>query len=148
MNENSECCHPPLLALSPPLALPRRSFGQLHSVAAYYPEQPTAGEMAAARDLVAAIATLYPCAHCRERLAVDLASLPVQPALQSRTALCAWVCAQHNLVNEALGARARGSVALGDGREGPGLSKWYKQTLVFYLLRLLLLLLLSLNLRR
>ena len=72
-------------------------------MAAYYPEAPTNEEKAAARGLFEALRLLYPCTHCRAQLVIDMAALPIEPALASRRDLSIWVCRQHNLVNEALG---------------------------------------------
>jgi hypothetical protein len=74
---------------------------QLHTVAAYYPDHPTAEEKDAARGLVAAIARLYPCRHCRAAFQADIADLP--PKLDSRAEFSLWMCKQHNRVNAALG---------------------------------------------
>ena len=81
--------------------LGRATWTLLHAVAAYFPEAPTAGERAAAAGLIAALATLYPCAHCRAGLAADVAAQP--PRTASRAELAAWVCEQHNRVNAELG---------------------------------------------
>ena len=76
----------------------------LHAVAAYYPVAPSEEQRAAALGLVEALRVLYPCAHCRAQLALDLERLP--PRVGSRAELCEWVCQQHNLVNELLGKPA------------------------------------------
>lgn len=108
---------PPLLAMLLPLLAPANAASrayppprcaalilrpQLHSVAAYYPEAPSAEERAAAAGLVAALRHLYPCTHCRAALAKDIEVNP--PRLGSRAEFVLWVCEQHNMVNEALGA--------------------------------------------
>ncbi|MES1905973.1 MAG: hypothetical protein MHPSP_003415, partial [Paramarteilia canceri] len=38
----------------------------LHSVAAYYPKNPSAEHKQAAKDLLNALLKLYPCVECRE----------------------------------------------------------------------------------
>jgi mitochondrial FAD-linked sulfhydryl oxidase len=70
-------------------------------VAAYYPEHPAAEDEAAGRGLIAAIARLYPCTHCRAAFAADVAAQP--PHLGSREAFSLWMCSQHNRVNVSLG---------------------------------------------
>ena len=70
-------------------------------MAAYYPEQPTPEEAAAALGLVAALRLLYPCQHCREAFAVSVEEDP--PDASSGQAFAAWACRQHNAVNAALG---------------------------------------------
>ena len=41
--------------------MPARSPSQLHTLAAYYPEQPTDSQAAAARNFINGLAALYPC---------------------------------------------------------------------------------------
>eukprot|EP00588_Corethron_pennatum_P014585 CAMPEP_0194265410 /NCGR_PEP_ID=MMETSP0169-20130528/660_1 /TAXON_ID=218684 /ORGANISM="Corethron pennatum, Strain L29A3" /LENGTH=166 /DNA_ID=CAMNT_0039005867 /DNA_START=113 /DNA_END=613 /DNA_ORIENTATION=+ len=72
----------------------------LHTTAAYYPEKPAAADRAAAENLVASLTRLYPCTHCREDFTEEVRASP--PATESRTALCRWMCEQHNKVNEKL----------------------------------------------
>ena len=74
---------------------------QVHSIAAYYPEAPSAAEQAAALGLVAALAQLYPCGHCREAFAAAVEAEP--PDVSSGLAFAQWACRQHNAVNAALG---------------------------------------------
>jgi FAD-linked sulfhydryl oxidase len=76
----------------------------VHTVAAYFPEQPSAAEQQAALGLVSALALLYPCRHCREAFAGAAAEEP--PDVSSRAGLSAWACRQHNRVNAALGKQA------------------------------------------
>jgi FAD-linked sulfhydryl oxidase len=77
---------------------------QVHSIAAYYPEAPSAAEQAAALGLVAALAQLYPCGHCREAFAAAVEAEP--PDVSSGLAFAQWACRQHNAVNAALGRPA------------------------------------------
>ncbi|QDZ20214.1 sulfhydryl oxidase [Chloropicon primus] len=78
-----------------------RTWGLLHTVAAYYPARPTPRDAERAGDLVRGLAHLYPCAHCREDFAREVEAKP--PRLESRAAFSVWVCEQHNLVNDKLG---------------------------------------------
>jgi hypothetical protein len=89
---------------APPSRNPPPPPSQLHAVAAYFPDAPADADAAAARALVAALARLYPCAHCRADFAADVAAHPVDA--RSRAAFAAWACAAHNRVNAKLGKRA------------------------------------------
>lgn len=81
--------------------LGRSSWALIHSMAAYYPKNPTDADKQAIRGFFNALQRLYPCRHCREQLVVDLARRPIRDG--SREELVLWVCEQHNLVNEMLG---------------------------------------------
>ncbi|GKY94932.1 hypothetical protein MPSEU_000458100 [Mayamaea pseudoterrestris] len=81
--------------------LGRSSWTLLHSMAAWYPDQPSETEQTLVRHFFAAIARFYPCTYCAEDFAENLKKSPV-PA-ESRKGLCVWLCEQHNLVNEKLG---------------------------------------------
>ena len=80
------------------------TWGLLHTVAAYYPDAPGAEDVRRAGELVAGLAHLYPCTHCREDFRAEVARAP--PRLQSRESFALWVCEQHNAVNEKLGKPA------------------------------------------
>ena len=81
--------------------LGRATWTLMHTLAAYYPEEPSPAHRLAARCFLGAVAVLYPCSHCRERFAEEIESDP--PQLDTRTSLSQWVCRQHNAVNELLG---------------------------------------------
>ena len=47
----------------------RSSFdSQLHTLAAYFPDQPTAEQSTSAISFMRALAMLYPCSHCAAEL--------------------------------------------------------------------------------
>ena len=81
--------------------LGRQSWTLLHSMAAYYPERPTAAQRSAAVAFLHALGALYPCEHCAEDLRADLAAAP--PRAGSRAELSVWMCELHNRVNAKLG---------------------------------------------
>jgi len=85
----------------------RSTWTLLHTIAAYFPDQPTPQEKAAALGVIEGLRLLFPCSHCRAQLSVDLEKLP--PEAGSRAELSRWVCQQHNLVNEALGEDGGGA---------------------------------------
>lgn len=80
--------------------LGRATWTLMHTLAAYYPEEPTLLHRLAASGFFGAIALLYPCNYCRERFADELEHDP--PSVGSREQLSQWVCRQHNSVNELL----------------------------------------------
>ena len=74
---------------------------QLHTIAAYYPDQPNTRHRKQCAALISALTTLYPCGPCREDFETEVAKSP--PRLESREALSIWLCEQHNLVNTKVG---------------------------------------------
>ncbi len=81
--------------------LGRRTWSLLHTMAAYYPEVPSAGEQREMRALFSSLGRFYPCSYCARDLRASLAERP--PAVASRASLTAWLCGLHNGVNERLG---------------------------------------------
>lgn len=73
----------------------------LHSVAAYYPENPTDQHKQDALNLINSLPRLYPCAPCAEDLRVDLPNHP--PQVQNSKQFSEWMCRLHNRVNVKLG---------------------------------------------
>jgi len=84
--------------------LGRGSWALMHTLAAHFPTAPTAYERAHAAGFFAALAALYPCSYCRDDFAASVAAEP--PCVESRAALTAWLCRQHNQVNAKLGKPA------------------------------------------
>lgn len=83
--------------------LGRSGWTLIHSVAANYPELPSARQRAEARALVGAMAALYPCATCRDHFARFVALQP--PDVSGRAAFLLWTCKAHNAVNTRNGKR-------------------------------------------
>jgi FAD-linked sulfhydryl oxidase len=81
--------------------LGRHSWTLLHTLAAYFPVTPTAGQSEAALGFIRAIGLLYPCRHCAEDFQLGLEENP--PRINSREELSVWMCEAHNRVNEQLG---------------------------------------------
>ena len=81
--------------------LGRGTWALLHTMAAYYPDQPDALRKVQARRFFDALGDLYPCTHCAEDFRQDINRDP--PKVESRTALSVWLCERHNEVNEKLG---------------------------------------------
>ena len=76
------------------------SWVLLHSIAAYYPDNPSAVDRTRAEQFVEAIGHFYPCTHCAEAFREDLKMTP--PKLGSRADFSVWMCNMHNKVNAKL----------------------------------------------
>ncbi|KAI8853390.1 putative regulatory protein [Chytridium lagenaria] len=73
----------------------------LHTMAAYYPDQPSEVEQKTMRNFFRAFSKVYPCSYCATHLRQELKTNP--PKLQSNKDLNYWLCGVHNEVNERLG---------------------------------------------
>mmetsp|Transcript_100158 Transcript_100158/g.287738 ORF Transcript_100158/g.287738 Transcript_100158/m.287738 type:complete len:167 (-) Transcript_100158:241-741(-) len=81
--------------------LGRSSWKLLHSMAAWYPEEPSNEDQRQMKGFFQALATFYPCSWCAEDFQQEIKKTP--PATESRKDLCLWLCDQHNRVNQKLG---------------------------------------------
>ena len=81
--------------------LGRHSWTLLHTLAAYFPEHPTAEQSETAVGFVHAMSMLYPCGHCAADFREGMEAHP--PRAGSRADLSMWLCEAHNRVNRALG---------------------------------------------
>mmetsp|Transcript_21626 Transcript_21626/g.32011 ORF Transcript_21626/g.32011 Transcript_21626/m.32011 type:complete len:184 (+) Transcript_21626:130-681(+) len=73
----------------------------MHSMAAWYPEKPTAREERQISNFMEAVSIFYPCSYCATDFQANMKTSPVRT--ESRKDLCQWLCEQHNMVNEKLG---------------------------------------------
>ncbi|XP_014218040.1 FAD-linked sulfhydryl oxidase ALR [Copidosoma floridanum] len=73
----------------------------LHTMAAYYPDTPTAEQKTSMSTFFNLFAKFYPCRICAEDLQAQLEESPPQTDSQHR--LSQWLCDIHNEVNEKLG---------------------------------------------
>ncbi len=80
--------------------LGRHSWTLLHTMAAYYPDNPTPEQQRAMRGFVDGLAEFYPCALCAAALRTTVRERP--PAVESRRALSLWMCEAHNEVSRGL----------------------------------------------
>merc|ERR1739841_148892 len=83
------------------MELGSRSWSLLHSVAAYFPSQPTLQQQEDARNFMHLFSRLYPCSDCAEDMRSDLAESP--PQVTSASEFSLWLCQLHNKVNIKLG---------------------------------------------
>ena len=82
-------------------ALGRATWTFLHSMAAYYPTEPSREKQKDMNDFLTAFSKVYPCGHCAEHMRAEMEIVP--PQVHSRDALSLWLCTFHNKVNEMLG---------------------------------------------
>ncbi|GAA55264.1 FAD-linked sulfhydryl oxidase ALR [Clonorchis sinensis] len=80
------------------LSLGRATWSLLHTMAAYYPEKPTAQQQKEMAGFIKGLSTFYPCLPCAIDFRKNLVLNP--PELGSRQELSGWLCLQHNLVNK------------------------------------------------
>ena len=69
----------------------------LHTMAANYPDQPTAAQRARIEAFLHALGHLYPCPDCAAHFRLHMKAHPVVSA--TREGLSRWMCDAHNEVN-------------------------------------------------
>ena len=77
------------------------TWSLLHSMAAWYPNTPTAKDQHLMSGFIQALAAFYPCSWCATDFQQNIELSP--PKTESRDDLCIWLCEQHNVVNKKLG---------------------------------------------
>ncbi|KAG7156558.1 mitochondrial FAD-linked sulfhydryl oxidase erv1-like [Homarus americanus] len=82
------------------LSLGRGSWRLLHSMAAYYPTQPTPQQQNDMKTFITIFSKFYPCQPCAEDFREWLKTN--SPAVDSRSTLSRWFCEAHNEVNRKL----------------------------------------------
>ncbi|XP_058119956.1 FAD-linked sulfhydryl oxidase ALR [Anopheles ziemanni] len=81
--------------------LGRYTWSLLHTVAAYYPTNPSEAEEKNVRTFFTSFSKLYPCEYCAKDFQQELKEIP--PETKSQHALSQWLCRIHNRVNVKLG---------------------------------------------
>ena len=84
--------------------LGNRTWSFLHTMAAYYPKQPTVEQQKQMHLFFNLFSQFYPCSHCAEDFRRDIQLHP--PQTQNRQRLSDWLCQVHNLTNKKLGKPA------------------------------------------
>ncbi|CAH1398398.1 unnamed protein product [Nezara viridula] len=77
------------------------TWSLLHSMAAYFPENPTEIEREEIACMFHIIAKYYPCNICAKDFQEDIKAMP--PETESGEKLSQWLCKLHNKVNKKLG---------------------------------------------
>eukprot|EP00941_MAST-03F_sp_MAST-3F-sp1_P000579 g579.t1 len=87
--------------------LGQQTWTLLHTMAAFYPDEPTETDKNRARNFIEALSHMYPCTHCayafREELADESLNGVGAPKVDSRVDFSQWMCRAHNAVNAQLG---------------------------------------------
>ena len=78
-----------------------KTWGLLHTLAAYFPEKPSPSQESYAHVLLMSFAQLYPCHICADDFQTFVEQYP--PRTGSRESFVVWMCDLHNSVNEKLG---------------------------------------------
>ena len=80
--------------------LGRNTWSFLHTMAAYYPDNPSPSEQKDMMTFITLFSKLYPCHHCASDFRQSITKY--RPDVSSRRNLSLWWCEQHNLVNAKL----------------------------------------------
>lgn len=75
----------------------------MHTVSLNYPEDPSYIDRRTHYDFYYNIRNILPCEMCREHYRELVKQYPIQPFLDSKSALVSWVVMIHNQVNKRLG---------------------------------------------
>ncbi|OAD55785.1 FAD-linked sulfhydryl oxidase ALR [Eufriesea mexicana] len=78
-----------------------RTWSFLHTMAAYYPNNPSDEQKSDMKKFFHIFSTFYPCNVCAEDLQEQLKQFP--PQTDSQKHLSQWLCNIHNEVNKKLG---------------------------------------------
>lgn len=81
--------------------LGKSTWTLLHTMAAYYPEEPEEEDKLNAINFLTSLASLYPCPVCAADFQESVKKSP--PDVGSRSSLVLWTCRLHNEVNAKLG---------------------------------------------
>ncbi|KAM3136270.1 hypothetical protein pb186bvf_011569 [Paramecium bursaria] len=73
----------------------------LHTMAIYYPDNPTQEQQTKMINFIDGLAEFYPCNVCKTDFQQDIIKNP--PLVQNRQELSIWFCQRHNEVNQKLG---------------------------------------------
>lgn len=82
------------------LALGHGTWRLLHTMAAYYPNQPSSQQQQDMRSFITLFSKFYPCPPCAEDFREWLKTNT--PKVESRSSLSQWFCEAHNEVNRKL----------------------------------------------
>ncbi|KAL7744573.1 hypothetical protein ACLKA6_017089 [Drosophila palustris] len=77
------------------------TWGLLHTMAAFYSDNPTDTEKRDMRTFFEVLSRLYPCEYCAKDFRTDIEVNPVN--VNSQKDLALWLCKFHNRVNDKLG---------------------------------------------
>ncbi|EEB18550.1 Augmenter of liver regeneration, putative [Pediculus humanus corporis] len=81
--------------------LGRQTWGFLHTMAAYYPDNPTDEQKNDVHQFMKLFSRFYPCSVCAEDLQQQIERFP--PKTESQYEFSQWLCRIHNRINLRLG---------------------------------------------
>lgn len=73
----------------------------LHTIAAYYPDNPTDEDKLKNLNFIKSFSQVFPCNYCAKDFQEIIRDYP--PDLNNRYHFSQWMCMAHNMVNEKLG---------------------------------------------
>uniref|UniRef100_A0A0A9VZL1 Sulfhydryl oxidase n=1 Tax=Lygus hesperus TaxID=30085 RepID=A0A0A9VZL1_LYGHE len=81
--------------------LGKNTWSFLHTMAAYYPDEPSEKQKCHMKSFFKNFAMFYPCHICAEHFQEDIKLIP--PEVSNADDLSKWLCFMHNRVNLRLG---------------------------------------------
>ncbi|XP_074601373.1 evr1_Alr domain-containing protein Alr [Brevipalpus obovatus] len=81
--------------------LGRAGWSLLHTIAAYYPDEPEERDKKEMSSFLQSFSKVYPCPECAQDMQKDIAQDP--PKLTDHQSFSRWLCDLHNKVNKKLG---------------------------------------------
>ncbi|XP_034251254.1 FAD-linked sulfhydryl oxidase ALR [Thrips palmi] len=84
--------------------LGKNTWGFLHTMAAYYPDNPTPQQKNDMKSFFNSFSQFYPCEVCAKDFQQELRLQP--PNVENQKGLTKWLCDMHNIVNVKLGKQS------------------------------------------